>query len=904
MRTCNAAALAKIQQEFGLEPINIVRVFWGATPVDYSDKAIEEWGVVGGLMELSGLENVITVNGNSTSTGITVKLNDSEGTLKQIIDTHDVHKLRVQILQWFDGRPKTDAFVLFDGQINTPMEWSEGMRTFTFSVVNIIENREFGFSFEEGQFAGIPANLVGVAWPIVFGNVLKVPSIQLTETPSAILAQGFAIVYDQVYFDEMNGIARAIQDAFNLTALYAKAATTASLIASRYIDGVDDSNNNAAGFNLENTFAGDTLGTFGASSDNTNRVGFANPADDIDTYNQYMAQYQQLQQQSNNYFAEVINLQHQLGLVIADYNEKKSYALSQVPISSVNFPRGQNIAVEIGGSRFNVRVDGTAMTILGEIDESAVLPGSVFVNGVQETETLRSYQGQIQKEKFKWIDGGTKIYMINQPMYYLAAFGAVTIQGVFAKFQGVTTLIPSNYYQISYRSWTNELGNTATATLIIFNVPLTSVKDAQGQNVWESDQIWCDITGAVAGYWSNIVAWSLANFTDVDFDPTTFLSVSAATADQPMNFYYDQRVNTLTFLKDLCFQARVSAWIAGKVMYFRYLPAEPVPVETIEDTDIIEKTLIITCTDTESLYTKLIGSWKWSHDQPEYNKVITRYNVEKYGILEQTFDYFAYNHVSLVDRSLAFWAIRLGTSWKRIKLQCFMSKLKIEANDPVTVNLSLVANVPVVGIVERAVYDSATNLVDMDIWLPVRWGENTPFSFAYPAAVSNLYGRNADIEAATGNPFREVGDNFLFEAEAAMTIQMSKHNPFARPINDFQPPPPDPMGTSTALTQVVVRSIRPEGFATANQQTEYKILPGAPVEDVIDNNPITTFGKVIEAKDGQIYAVGLLDSDKIVDVQQLQIHEDFKIPVGTVVQIVRVNRKWKMQASVWVKADA
>ncbi len=903
MRTCNAAALAKIQQEFGLEPINIVRVFWGATPVDYSDKAIPEWDVVGGLLELSGLEDVISIGGNSTSSSITIKLDDSESTLKQIIDTHDVQKMRVQVLQWFDNRPKSDAFVLLDGQINTPMEWSEGERTFTFTIANVIENREFGFSFEEGGFNQIPANLVGRAWPIVFGNVLKVPAIQLTESPSAILAQGFAIVYDDVYFREMNGLSLAIQQAFNLAALYARAATNLSGIAAKYIDGVDDSNNGAAGFNLTNTYAGDTLGGFG-SSDNTNRVGFNNPADDIDTYNAYMAQYQQAQQQSNNYMADVINLQHKLGLVIADYNQKKDYARSQVQISSVNFPRGQNIVVDIAGTRFNARVDGTSMSLLNEIKPTDVLPGSAFVNQVQESDTLRYYDSQIQQEKFKWIDGGTKIYMINHPMYYLAAFGAVSIQGVFAKFHGVTTLIPSNYYTVTYRNWTNEQGHTVTGTLVIFNIPLTSVKDASGQNIWESDQIWCDIVGVTAGYWSNIVAWTLANFTDIDFDTTSFLSVSAATANQPMNFMYDQRVNTLTFLKDLCFQARVSAWINGRVMYFRYLPAEPTPLETITVNDIIEKTIVITCTDTESLYTKLIAKWKWSYDQPEQNMAITRFNVEKYGILEQTFDYFAYNHVDLVDRSLAFWSVRLGTSWKRIKLKCFMHKLRIEANDPVTVNLSLVASVPVTGIVEKATYDSASNLIDMEIWLPVRWGESTPYNFAYPATVSNFYGRSADIETQTGNPFREVGDNFLFEASVQMPIMMSKHNPFARPINDYTAAPPDPLGVSTALTRVVVQTARPDGMGPANQQTQAETKAGSTFDEPLDTNPVTTFGKVIEIKDGQVYAVGLLNSDKIVDVQQLQIHEEFQIPVGTVVQIVRVNRKWKMQHPVWVKADA
>src|SRR6266496_471510 len=135
MRTVNADALAEIEKEFGLEAINIVRVWWNGTdPVDYSDK-IED-GVLGRVLEVSGLDNVITLDRSGTSVSVTVKLDDSTGDLHTIINNTDIHKKKVQILQWFKGRPKSDAFPLFTGRINTPLEWNEGDRTLSFTVMN------------------------------------------------------------------------------------------------------------------------------------------------------------------------------------------------------------------------------------------------------------------------------------------------------------------------------------------------------------------------------------------------------------------------------------------------------------------------------------------------------------------------------------------------------------------------------------------------------------------------------------------------------------------------------------------------------------------------------------------------------------------------------------------------
>lgn len=867
MRNINANALAEIQTVYGLESILIVRVFWDGTAFDYADKAVPSENVEGKILELSGLEDSVTLKGGSVTTSLTVTLDDTDGTLKDIINYNDVHKRRVQVFQWFGGRPKSDAFMLFDGQINTPMSWNEGQRQFTFTVVSIIENYELGFSFEEGRFPDVPANLIGKAWPMVFGNVLKVPALQITESPTGILAEGFCVVYDEVYEAEINDLLFKSNQAYRLALDYANAATGASYIAGKYIDGFSDD---------------------------------MNPPDNIDTYNQYMGTYTQMMQQANNYVAEWTNLFLEAQRVIRDRDEKKEFERFAVRVASKNFPRGRDVVIELASSRFVVRFDGVQMTIVGEVEILDKLPPQVYLARITDTTTSRRYDSTQKKVKFKWFDGGSKILVIDQPMYYIAAAGDVTINGVFAKTRGITTRIPDSMYTIQKRVFTNTIGNNLVATVVRLNQPLTTLRDANNEQIWEGDDIHCDITSDVVGNWGAIVYWATALYTNLGIDTTSFNQVQAETLGQPMNFCVLDRKNTLDFIKDLCFQARVSVWINDQQLFFRYMPRQPTPIASLTMANVVEDTLVITCDDTENLLTKLIARWLYEYNQPGQNTVITRYNVERYGVREAEYDYFAYNHIDLVRRSLQFWAFRLGTTWKHIQFETFLDQLKIEANDPVEIDGfgGLVTTVPVVGIVESAIYDSATNKIKISMWLPVRWGEMESAIFAYPADVTEIYG-DQYLEYYTGNPFQDVKDDgFTVEAKGALSVQMSTYDPNHFPINDNEPTPTDPATTSTALTNTSVRYDRPSTIFRANDEVLYDLKPGPIISLPSTTSGNTDFGTVKGFVKDDKYLVELIGGKTVV-VKQGLIHPDYKVVNGTPVVVILKNDVYYMQAPVW-----
>lgn len=137
-RSISNDALAKLAQKRGVEPILIVGVSWaGGSETLYADREIEgQEQVRPSILELGTVDSILAISQNETSEEVSVRLIDTDGAIKNIIDLHDIHKAGITIYQWFDGLAFNDRFTVFKGKINSPISWSEGDRTVAFSAVS------------------------------------------------------------------------------------------------------------------------------------------------------------------------------------------------------------------------------------------------------------------------------------------------------------------------------------------------------------------------------------------------------------------------------------------------------------------------------------------------------------------------------------------------------------------------------------------------------------------------------------------------------------------------------------------------------------------------------------------------------------------------------------------------
>ena len=124
MRTISTAGLAMLRTPLGTSPICIVEIDWtDGTTSTYADSTVGT--IPGKIVEMSALDDATSLAGNSSSSQLSVTLDDTDGSIKAIFDTHDPHKRPARVYQYFTGLGLSDRFLLFSGVLMSPISWSE-----------------------------------------------------------------------------------------------------------------------------------------------------------------------------------------------------------------------------------------------------------------------------------------------------------------------------------------------------------------------------------------------------------------------------------------------------------------------------------------------------------------------------------------------------------------------------------------------------------------------------------------------------------------------------------------------------------------------------------------------------------------------------------------------------------
>lgn len=724
MRTLSLNAINKIQQSDNIEPVIIVQVYWSgidSLPTKYCDRRYETEGLVGRLLEISGINDVVDISSASGSTSLNVLLDDSLGDIKNIFDQKDIHKTFVQVLQWFDGLSLNDAFSIFEGEIATPIVWDEGARTLQFDVLSQIEDREVGYSFEEADVPTIPAQLIGQTIPLVFGQVRGLRPIPLNLTPSLIISSGFGVLdYDQAD-REVAEIEVKIQEAYDKARAAWQAGLAEAIIASRYK-------------------------TFGSLADD--------PAQ-ADQHDQAAFSYFV---QSDQYMAEREQLQFELQNLKQLTAEQENISISRsgtmpadIKVSVNNFPKPVGSAFESFSGQFANYVATITVALatpakLMRIDNINLLTDTKIKIGTldyrfaseEEDGVTNAYERTGERQKFVWIDGGTEIKVFGYPRYFFVGMGNIQVVNVWATSKYGRRPVPNNLYTV-------VPGSELVPTQLIFPIALEAF-----DGDWQSGTIEVDCFGGLTNA-VDIMAYVINRFSGLEADSASFIATRPTVFN--CDFAITSRMNTLTFLKEMAFQSRCALWMKDKRVYIKNLATSSSPVAEFTESDIEVASLKITCTPTEELVTKFVALWRWDYNS-EQNEAILRYNIKRYGVMEKRYDFFIYNQYNFVQKVAEFWSSRYANTWKLCTFKVNLNHLAVEMFDTVrlTFNEPLLANGPVDCLVRSANFNSSDDSIDMEVWVPIRFGEMQVYNFAYPRDTQLIYPDKNDPNIQTGNP--------------------------------------------------------------------------------------------------------------------------------------------------------
>lgn len=711
MRNISAEALAKLTQQQGGEPLNIIEVQWTqSVSYYYADRTIREFSIKGAILSLSNLENVINISGSSSSQSISITLNDTDGSIKTIYNNNDFHKRPVKIYQWFTGLHFTDKFLIFQGEINSPIVWKESDRTISFEVVSRLEDAEAGYSPEEGEFASIPDELIGKAWPLPFGTCLHVPALRLDSIPTGASLDA-NIATDYSIDQQGTELGKNIIELAGLAQLCF--ITALSAYSSAY--SVDS-------------------GTFDGSMS-------------ADEYRQLGDQFTD---KGNKYLAEMAKAQMDLANLFAERNRQKKKQKSFLRIAGGEcYPQGTPLTARIAGVKHtgvmaggNFIVDTITHPNLETTDTGSSIETIPVTNSI-----TTGGQDVVQKVGFAWVPAG-KVFILESalPVRYIVAMLPVTIINVWAErsYDGarILTQVPTTYYSISTQSF-----GAVVATIITFLRPLSHLNEG-----WD-DSIFVDLQSPIGPNTVDIIQWLIGTYSNLGVDAASFAAVRERVSPFPSNFCLFDRQNIVQLLSDIVYQARCAIWLNNGIFYLRYLVDEPTPVETFSESDVQLETLEIHHTETEELVTKLVASYKTNYAQDTDFKIILRNNVPKYGTHQKEINWYIYNHPNFVDLAATFWIIRESNTWKTLLFRTPIHKLRVETFDAITINFgSNYSHIgSIVGIVISVKFDSEKLELEFEVWLPVRLGEMTKYNFAWPVdSTVNVYPDNLQYAGSQG----------------------------------------------------------------------------------------------------------------------------------------------------------
>jgi hypothetical protein len=747
MRNLSANALAKIANLHGNEPLAIVEIDWieDNAPKMYADRDIGS--IPGRIVALSDLDNVINVSDNDSSQELSITLDDTDGTIKAILDTNDIHKRSARVYQWFEGLDLDDRFLLFAGKISSPITWSERDRSVSFSIVSQLEDKEIGFSAEEGDFPWIPKNLIGQTWPMVFGKVQDVPCLQFNKAVTGTTMCGIGIIAGKDFH-------KAMSYGGNDQAM-----------------GVQLNQMNAQIGHLWSVkFAYDSAYSDGRYADYEVKAEQC-----LDQINSIMAQrYTLLYSRYKQQLCAETSRDETV-------DDPTSEGCNPVRIlGGEDFPQGSGMTLNIKGGLFTGYFDGDQFHITDRLSEEGedkaekiynkqegmmcrpdpphaewdyqtnVPPGygqSLYYDepAGYARDLIRTHgwsTGTVDQEvkpsatqvaQHFWADAGSRVNIASdEPITYVVSIipGTVLAVKAYKDFDNQRRLVnvPDDLWYVETKNY-----GPITAVQVVVNQPLSTITD-QG---WDDD-LYVTFESDVGPHTCDILEYIIDNYTDLEYDSTSFTAIRSKLDPFPMNFPILDRKNTLRVLQEISYQARCALWLSNGTFYIKYLPEEPTSDATITESDIDgEGDIIVELTSTEDLVTKMVVEWRlsWAEDP---NKLILRHNVKKYGTQEESYNFYCFNQPDIVLKAATFWLIRKSNTWKKVSFSTYLTMLNLETFDTATLdfNQTYVSSGAIKSIVEEANYNSESQKIDFICLTPIKSGEMVEYQFFWPSEVS------------------------------------------------------------------------------------------------------------------------------------------------------------------------
>ena len=753
MITFPANVQAELDKAQGTQPILVLEIDWRAgSTVVYSDATYS-----GASPSLISAGSINQTEGLQISNQINVVLDATTESVEAIFRNADLHLRPARLYLGYAST--TERALLFEGLINSAITWDEGGRSLQFQILTKLEDALVAFTMEDGNFPKVSQDDRADVWPLPFGTVCHYKAQRLTTTIKGFLIEGVGAV-----------------DPTLATRICQIEKTQCPLVE---VPGLTGGGTPGSGTQWAST-----------TRVITDRSCLQRKRNESCVMKDLLAQQQALAASSftvrgGEEFPQNKTIKIRVGQVsYAGVMSGTTFTVSKVFHPDVDkISECKNVRDPSIGWRYGLNEDdaldcsqhgsyGSAAPISGVDCITATSQGiggnfyssCGFNSGGSELQQgvvggsgdSWSYYDSMPKGRFIWNPPGTDVVLqeFDDDLIYMVSLvpGTVTSVLSYREFgdQKVLAEVPTSWYSVQ----TVDYGGYTCVELRFNRLP-----SADLDNPGFSDDIIVSFVSSVGPSPVDIIEWLVDTYTDFTVDATNFAAVKSTLTEFDSNFVVQERKSVLQLINEIAYQQRMAVRITGGVVQLVYLGEEPTSLRTLTEADLLQSSFEISLTETEALRTNHAITWREQYnpniDGDEVDKDIQlRFNIPKYGTSDESWDWFTQNTFDTVLKTTTFWLIRKSNTWQEVSFTTTLEHLDLEIYDCVTLNIDdFPSNTKVV--IQEKQYNTEDNTVTYRAWTPIRAGEDAPYQWAWPAAVTvgNVWptaGEDANVGDGSG----------------------------------------------------------------------------------------------------------------------------------------------------------
>lgn len=766
----------------GVEPVIRISIAWNVGAFTNYTSREGDGSRRPNVLEFNTVTQSTKKDNISMLSSVSFSLDDYDGTIKTAADTGELEGAKVSVFYHFADHPGDSGLRLFSGELTGAVDWNEGTRILRATARTEIFSNRIGFATEDGQFGVNNDVAIGKIWPTVFGHAAHVPAVLVEREPNTELKYQFTLgdFGDDDLYQIITGTdgykKLKVKDQRELKSLEASNADGDVIESPSKIyleDGSGFTKDEVISIEIEGVIFNGTITTAEPNVFNVEEVNAAkymnvafaerleddpdsdNPrvawlSDDTQSIENSFLYFKKTGNDNMHFFDEEGNVDDNLIRIAKCVRQLGAKIWLENPIPSKEFVSLQDVDsyVKLDDSNISFEVRGLDLSgITVEItnafniakgllakrsirrDEADEVPYGSLLDHLKDMKWVKNlfFEGQPGAKIRQW-DSKADIYICNS-VESDSVNGVYGIREVNGKERFMP--IPRDYYTIELAKATSSeaqaLGAPAIVTTIEFDQPLSTYKDQK----WRDD-IWVTVNSTLSSNTSTQIDYILTNYTNLTTG-LSFASVASSLSGKPSNWALLNERDALPMAESMAWQCGCALLYDDDDVEIKLVQTQPAATDAINESNVVFQTTRVYNTSKNDIFTVLKANYNESYrprtesDERNGSRTCTyRNNINLYGYIESTFDFFIYNNKESVLDTLNFWGYRFSNVWKRLRATCVHNTLLNECFDGVNVSFSdskILNGATLRGVIEEATVNMLSNTVGLDIWLPVTQGD-------------------------------------------------------------------------------------------------------------------------------------------------------------------------------------